>query len=349
MERTLCTAILCLVREPRSFPALVLASLLACGEEAPAAAPREREVVGEHRPEDGPPAPSSAEGACAADLAARTPAPVRTTLGDLGYDRLFEDACLAQQAETHRDAAACAELSVSTLRERCVARVAIASARPSDCPAARTMAGRDPLCVALAARDRRLCAVGSSLDRAVCEAALGRDVACAHLRDAERDVCTTRVADLGVLDGDVRTTPALEAAMSMRVGSGTRPTSAADRGVRVISRGCTRVLVLGDQSHLTAPFGLASMAFDVVLVGEPPIAATLSTLPSDMASTLSATVDGIRTLHATSGSVTITRLELELGGVVEGTIHAAFAGQVAAVDATFTTFVRDLDPPCAHE
>ncbi len=137
--------------------------------------------------------------------------------------------------------------------------------------------------------------------------------------------------------------------MSMQVGSSTRPTSAADRGVRIISRGCTRVLVLGDQSHLTAPFRPASMAFDVVLARDPPIEVSLSSLPSDTASTLSATLDGSRTLHATSGSVTITRLDLELGGVVEGTIHAAFAGGVPAIDATFTTFVRDLDPPCAHE
>ncbi len=328
-----------------------MALLVACGEEAPiAASSRHAEDRGELSSTEHAIAPSSPESACAADLAARTPPSVRATLGDLGYDRLFDDACLAQQAEAHQDSAACAELSVSTLRERCVARVAIASARPSDCPAARTMGGRDPLCVALAARDRRLCAIGSSLDRAVCEAALGRDVACAHLRDAERDACSTRVADLGArIEGEVRTSPALETSMSMHVGSDVRTTSAADRGVRVISRGCTRLLVLGDQSHLTAPFGLASIAFDVVLVGDPPIDASLTSLPSDMASTLSATVDGIRTLHATSGSVTITRLELALGGVVEGTIHAAFAGQVPVIDATFTTFVRDLDPPCAAE
>jgi hypothetical protein len=325
--------------------------LLALGCDEPAAPARiddddEPETIVDRATRSLPSEPPRASEACASDLAARTPPEVRATLGDLGYDTLFDDACIATRAEADHDPAACDTLGLSTLRDRCRARVAVAAGRPSDCPAARATDGRDPLCVALAARDRRLCDAAGILDGAICEAALGRDRACARLPDAERDACAARAADLAPrIEGEVRTTPALTTAFTITLpdGSTHAPTSAA-RGARITWRSCVRVLVLGDPTRLAAPFAQSAVAFAVVATDEPPLEATLSVLPSDAVSTLSASVDGIRTLHASGGTISLTRLDAELGGVVSGTFHAAFAGAPAAIDGTFTTFVRDLDP-----
>lgn len=326
-----------------------MASLVACGDDAPTrSAEPATEVAETARESLSVTAPGPSED-CPHALAEGTPAAVRTTLHDLGYDLLFADACTVQRAEQEGDPAICQELSVSTLRDRCVARVAIASAQPLACPPGRTMPGRDPLCVALAARDRRLCQVASVLDRAVCEQALGRATACAHLPDTERDACTERAADLASrVQGEPTTSPALTTSMTLTLADGsTRSPTSAARGARITYRGCTRVLVLGEQAHLTAPFGLAGVAFEVVVPGEEPFEASLTSLPSETASTLSATLDGSRVLHANTGSVSLTRLTPELGGVVEGTFHASYAGEMAMLDGTFTTFVRDVDLPSA--
>jgi len=343
------------VREPSALWILpvVAFALGGCGDDdaGTVAPPRETLVVQEARAAMAEASPAPAD-SCARDLAERTPAPVRATLGELGYDAVFSDACLAQEAERQGDASVCEGLSVSTLRERCVSRVAIASGSPSQCPEARTMSGHDPLCVALAGRDRRLCGVLSvGVDRAVCEAALGREAACNRMHDADRDACVTRSSELAShVHGEVRTTPALETSLTMTAEGRTRAPSSADRGVRIAARGCTRRLLLGDAAHLTAPFGLASIAFELVLTREGPSEIGLSSLPSDAASTLAVSLDGARTLRANGGSVSLTRLETELGGRVEGTFRATFAGEPSVIDGSFTTFVRDLDPlPSACE
>lgn len=291
-------------------------------------------------------APSEAE-ACARALADQTPEAVRGTLDDLGYD-VFADACTMARAEREGAATVCETLSVSTLRERCVSRVAIASGHPEACPAARTLAGRDPLCVALAAHDRRLCGVAGVLERSICEAALGRPAACAQLPEMEREGCRSRAADLGArVQGEPITRPALETSMTLTRADGSmRAVSSAERGARITYRGCTRVLALGDETRLSAPFGPAGVAFEVVLPDAAPAEVALTNLPP-APSTLGVTLDGSRVLHASAGILRFRRIEPALGGIVEATFQVTFAGAEESLDGVFTTFVRDVDAPPA--
>lgn len=307
---------------------------------------REEETASDEPSEMPPSRPLAPSERCAHDLAEQTPEAVRATLDDLGYERLFEDACAAQRAEESGDPDVCSELSVATLRDRCVARVAVAHERASDCPQARTIDGRDPLCVALAARDRRLCVAAGLVDGAACEAALGRERACARLPEEARGQCVSRAADLSSrVHGDVRTRPELRTSLSITTGTGSpRTLGSAGRGARVVYRGCTHWLLLGDPARLTVPFGAAALAFEMVLRDEAPLEVTLSSLASPTASTLTISLDGSRTLHASGGTITLDTIDPALGGVIAGTFHAAFASPTSAIDGTFATFVRDADP-----
>lgn len=337
------------MREPRALPTLALfASLLAaCGDDAPAASrtPGDREVAAMDPGVD----PSPVTTSCAQDLEAQTPAPVRAMLGDLGYPGLFDDVCAAQRAEETGDASLCAPLTASSARDRCVVRVAIAAGHPADCPTARTVDGRDPLCVALAARDRRLCAAAGLLDGAICQSALGRAGACGHLPEIERAECTSRATDLATrVTGTPRTSPPLETSLTITQRDAARSLTTADRGARLVYRGCTRALIVGDPHRLTAPFGTASLALDAVLPDrEAPLEVRLSGMATDASSTLLVSLDGIRTLHATDGTVSISELEPELGGRVVATLEASFAGQ-SPITGTLSTFLRDVDPRPAN-
>lgn len=282
---------------------------------------------------------------CARDLAAQTPAPVRGALDDLGYGAIFDDACLEEQAERSGDPSVCEGVTVSSLRDRCVLRVAIASGHPLDCPASRTLEGRAPLCVALAARDRRLCTAAGVVDAAVCEAALGDPRGCDLLGGAERDACVARAADLRArVGGDVRTTPPLETSTTLTMADGTqRAIASAARGARISYRGCTRVLTLGEPERTRAPFAAPALALDIAAGAEAPFDVDLGALPGLSTSTLSISLDGLHVPSA-AGTLTIRTLEATLGGVVEGSFHATLGPGRPTVDGIFTTFVRDVDP-----
>lgn len=326
---------------------MALLCLAGCDGALPPAPEGRRPTAEEPAPEvarPGTTAPTEAE-ACARALAEATPAAVRSVLDDLGYD-VFADACSMDRAEREHALALCEALSVSTLRDRCASRVAIASAHPEMCPEARTLAGRDPLCVALAAHDRRLCGVAGVLERSICEAALGRPAACAQLPEMEREGCRSRAADLGArVQGEPITRPALETSMTLTRADGSmRAVSSAERGARITYRGCTRVLALGDETRLSAPFGPAGVAFEVVLPDAAPAEVALTNLPP-APSTLGVTLDGSRVLHASAGTLRFRRIEPALGGIVEATFQVTFAGAEESLDGVFTTFVRDVDAP----
>jgi hypothetical protein len=125
------------------------------------------------------------EGAC---IEAR--AKVDPLLGDvleaIGYETLLRDACVLLEAARSRDPKRCAAIDASIFRERCEATVAEVAANPDACPwaiASRPRDGRDPACVAIALRDRRLCAsVRQTKARATCEAVAGHEPkACARV------------------------------------------------------------------------------------------------------------------------------------------------------------------------
>jgi hypothetical protein len=116
--------------------------------------------------------------ACALERARLDPL-VGDALEAIGYDTFLRDACRIIDAAKANDASRCAAIDASSLEARCRATVAEVAGSPDACPweaASRPNRGRDARCVAVASRDLRLCgAVADPLERATCEATLGRD------------------------------------------------------------------------------------------------------------------------------------------------------------------------------
>jgi hypothetical protein len=118
-------------------------------------------------------------------------------LGDaidaLGYDALTRDACRILQALKEKRVDACTPIASSALRARCETYVAVFTGDPNACPTngSGRFAARDPVCLARANRDERLCAAALVTERARCRALVlgnkaecGRDEGC--VRQIER-------------------------------------------------------------------------------------------------------------------------------------------------------------------
>lgn len=296
-----------------------------------------------------PPLPGTID-ACAIALGERTPDEVRATLDDLSYDTVFRDACIAARAEADRNASACDDLSVTVLRDRCRERVAIAAGQADSCPPARAGEGREPLCLALARRDARLCAAAGTLDRAVCEAVLvdgdahpGRS--CGHLPVDLRPACIARSERLAVLATGARVdaepvTPSLTFTLGE---TPERSVASVDRGARLVYDTCIPMLIVGEaRVPGLSLHGPGSVLLRVPLGGEAPIEIEIGPLTAS----LELSADTLRGAHAESGHVSITQLERELGGTVTGTFEGELRGGASPpqVQGAFTTFLRDLEP-----
>jgi len=220
------------VRTPLFALLLLASALAACDDDHRAPPPSEIPPApvasvarvlgidaGELEPTVDPPAPA---GDLKADLDAFTTvdacvaahAHVDPLVGDaleaIGYDTFLRDACRLLDAAKARDGKRCEAIDASSLRGRCEATVAEIAGTPDACPwelPTRRSLGRDAACVAIAARDPRLCAGESdSAARATCEAIARHDAApCKELplradqarcaRDAERWRTATPAAD----------------------------------------------------------------------------------------------------------------------------------------------------------
>ncbi len=98
------------------------------------------------------------------------------------------------QALRSKDPKLCSPIAASPLRQRCEAQVAIVAGEPTLCPliaGGGAVQAREPVCLARASRDERLCAAALAADRAACKALVrgrasdcGNDEACA--REVER-------------------------------------------------------------------------------------------------------------------------------------------------------------------
>jgi hypothetical protein len=119
-------------------------------------------------------------------------------LGDaidaLGYDSLTRDACRILQALKAKTTDACKPIVASALRARCESYVAVLTGDTNLCPAMNGgggLASREPVCLARASRDERLCSAALATDRPRCKALVlgrpsecGRDLSC--VRQVER-------------------------------------------------------------------------------------------------------------------------------------------------------------------
>ena len=124
---------------------------------------------------------------------------VGDALGALGYDTFLRDACRLLEAAKDKRRESCDRIDSSALRARCQSWVAMIALTPDACPLQFDGAlsrGRAPMCVAVAARDPRLCAgEPRSIQRATCDALVARDPAkCETLLVHQRGACQREVA-----------------------------------------------------------------------------------------------------------------------------------------------------------
>jgi hypothetical protein len=137
--------------------------------------------------------------ACVRARAATLDPLLSDTLGALGYDTFLRDSCRLLDAAKREDPAACAPIGSSQLRARCQQWVAIVRADPDACPLeGQPEDGREPLCLALAARDAHACQAAPSDRRAMCLAVVKGDPrACAA--SAHPEPCAREATRLGAL------------------------------------------------------------------------------------------------------------------------------------------------------
>ncbi len=124
---------------------------------------------------------------------------VGDALRGIAYDTFLRDACRMLEAAKDKKPDTCKSIDSSALRMKCEAWVAILMQAPEGCPLLSPSIpsrGRDPSCVALAAKDPRLCvAEPRASSRATCEAMATRDPKkCQPLLPAERAGCERETA-----------------------------------------------------------------------------------------------------------------------------------------------------------
>lgn len=120
-------------------------------------------------------------------------------LGAIGYETFLRDACRLLEAAKDRKRETCDKIDSSALRSRCQSWVAMVSQTPDACPMqfeGIVTRGRNPSCVAIAAKDPRLCNGESrTVQRGTCEAMVARDPAkCDVLLPNQRPLCKREVA-----------------------------------------------------------------------------------------------------------------------------------------------------------
>lgn len=124
---------------------------------------------------------------------------VGDALGAIGYETFLRDACRLLEAAKDRKRETCDRIDSSALRSRCQSWVAMIAQTPEQCPMqfeGLVTRGRQASCLAIAAKDPRLC-VGEArtVQRATCEALVAQDPSkCAQLLPAHRALCEREVA-----------------------------------------------------------------------------------------------------------------------------------------------------------
>lgn len=124
---------------------------------------------------------------------------VGDALGAIGYETFLRDACRLLEAAKDKKRETCDRIDSSALRSRCQSWVAMVAQTPDACPMQfeqLVTRGRNASCVAIAAKDPRLCAgEARSTQRGTCEAMVARDPSkCDVLLPSHRALCQREVA-----------------------------------------------------------------------------------------------------------------------------------------------------------
>jgi hypothetical protein len=130
---------------------------------------------------------------------------VADSVDSLGYTNLLHDACRIPEALKAKDKAPCERITASALQARCLSLLAMVTKRPDTCPSAGLASrgdGRQPTCVAVAARDARLCAAEVSSARPRCEALATGNLSRCDAAGGEAKRCARESARIGnMLEG----------------------------------------------------------------------------------------------------------------------------------------------------
>ena len=279
---------------------------------------------------------------------------VGDALGAIGYDTFLRDACRMLEAAKDKKKETCERIDSSPLRRKCESWVAILSQAPDQCPLqydAMVTRGRSAGCVAVAARDPRLCAgEGRSAPRALCEAMVSRDPAkCGGLlpnqkASCEREVTRWKALLSPPLEG-LDKLPAPSAKLRLEggdAGASVDLTSDVASGVVVVTaRERSRVeigsLVESELAHLAAaPTRAARMSLALLNDAKPSLQKVELILPNEAPyvappATCDCKVSKVK-LPATRGA--------EVTFSVEGKLTSGTRVQPFALDVT--TFARDV-------
>jgi hypothetical protein len=309
------------------------------------------------RTEPNPEAPRPLPGplaACVRRVRQVTPPELAAALDALEYPAAIEDACRLDLAVTTRDRALCDGVALSLARDRCQGRAAIAAARPEDCPAADLDLGRDPFCIALAARSPALCAAAGPSDQVRCLAvAHGAAEECDALDAALRPRCRADVVALRPV-----LSPSYAALLpcgtaSLRITLGTEPNGGSRTQAYTLAFLARGTFIDPEGTlWLVDPMRGWPSVFATSLASEQPIVGVSIALPPrpGLARLIDLRIvlpDGrvIEPAPALSGAtVRLIQLARDRGSTITGTlsVQARVIGQPATVDLTFQTFVRDV-------
>ncbi len=324
---------------------------------------------------------------CAARIRGALVPEVAEAIAGLGYERFVADLCGGLAAVRAGDVGACDALSVSSARAGCRRRLALVHARPEACPEDPTLAGREPVCLAWAARDAWLCRGAAPGERERCEAVLARDPQRCRALPAElRARCVGEVARHGPALGDAAApspTARPESALALTLTREDEPPSPADAGSDALLAEAGRP----DTHAITHPAldrgVVAARCADGIRVrigdprrrgapprlDAPPEAELLLRFPADArrgplrleAATLDVLLR-VRVPHEGGGTsaedrdghVRLDAHDVARGAPIAGQVEltVTLGGQPARVRGSFRTFVRDLvdadAPECAR-
>ncbi|HJL17353.1 MAG TPA: hypothetical protein RMH99_16920 [Sandaracinaceae bacterium LLY-WYZ-13_1] len=301
--------------------------------------------------------------ACRAELRQRTPTAVAEGLADLSYDGFFDDVCRGLAAVKARDPTGCDALEVRSARRGCRRRLALWAGDPEACAEDLVTPGREPVCVAWAARAPALCRAAPIGRRRRCRAVLAGDAeACRALRGGDRARCEAEVRRYASALGDERvemSAVARDAVFRLEVVAAETDDEprvlerdVLARGVRLVPRGCRWTLSLGravGELPLPASPGRFEPTFHLELTvpahAELPIELPLSARAAVLSVALPAH-GGLTSIAGAEGAVELTRFEPRIGGAVDGTIRGTLrrGALVLEVEGRFSTFVRDRSP-----
>lgn len=281
-------------------------------------------------------------------------------LEELGYADFAEDLCTSDEALRARDVGRCEALASTVMREACVRRVAVLAHAPDLCPRIEARGGREPLCLAWAARDARLCELAPRPLTARCLAVLRDDPRlCRRPTELDRGRCESLVRRYAsATSGGSRPSRALVASqveLRARVEPGTQRPIVFDAmrepAIDVRAEGC----------DLRARFTLTSAHTPDSLL---PVTAEISLrlpraprLPLALApgSALEVEVVGLRTERVdarigASGALRLDALTLERAGSLRATVDLVLqaSSERIRLEGTLELPIRDLDPAPAQ-